>query len=472
VNGDAADPFRCPNADRNDDHDHVLVPEPPPESARFALSDSLQPFRRHRELLWTYRLARSRGFSDADWVDLVGALDEKVARVDGHGFAATPFGPSAELATALGLGPGSVWVKDETGNVAGSHKARHLFGIALALEIRERTGLADPDERAHRELAIASCGNAALAAAVIARAAGRPLRAYVPCDASPRILARLADLGARVEVCRRRPGEAGDPCLAAYCAARTRGAVPFCVQGNENGLTIEGGATLAWEMAETFSAAHVAPDRVFVQTGGGALASACVAGLRLAVEHGLIPRLPRIHVVQTAAALPLRRAWERVAARVLEGSEERAPALPSGRMAPGEGHGEGAGAVSDREHADALQLPSRAGDVRDAMRHARRHRGRFMWPVERAPKSIAHGILDDETYDWAAVVEGTIESGGWPLTVSEPRLAAARTEARRATRIATDATGAAGLAGLMELSQAGAIDPDERVAVLFTGAER
>jgi threonine dehydratase len=472
VNGDVADPFRCPNAESGDGRDHVLVPEPPPESARFSYADSPQPFIRHRELLWTYRLARARGLSDADWNELVAALDEKVARVDGHGFLATPFAPSPALARALGLAPEAVWVKDETGNVSGSHKARHLFGIALALEIRERTGLADPAGRAGRELAIASCGNAALAAAVIARASGRPLRAYVPCDANPRVVARLADLGAMVEVCRRQPEEVGDPCLAAFCAARTRGAVPFCVQGNENGLTIEGGETLAWEMAETFSAAGVAPDRLFVQTGGGALASACVAGLRVAVERGLIPRLPRLHVVQTAAALPLRRAWERVAARALLGSEERAPELRSGQVAPGDGHGDATSAPADREWAGALHVTSRAGVVREAMRHAREHRGRFMWPVACAPHSLAHGILDDETYDWAAVVEGTIESGGWPLTVSEQRLAEARATAHRTTRIATDATGAAGLAGLMELSQAGAIGPQERVAVLFTGVER
>jgi threonine synthase len=472
VNGDAADPYRCPNAGSGDDRDHVLVPEPPPESARFSFADSPQPFIRYRELLWTWRLARARGLSDRDWIEMVGALDEQVARVDGHGFVATPFAPSAALAGALGLGPDTVWVKDETGSVAGSHKARHLFGLALALETRERTGLVDAAERGTRELAIASCGNAALAAAVIARAAGRPLRAFVPCDADPRVLIRLVELGAKVEVCRRQPLETGDPCLAAFRVACARGAIPFCVQGNENGLTIEGGETLAWEIAETFAAAAVTPDRLFVQTGGGALASACVTGLRLAVARGLLPRLPRIHVVQTAAATPLRRAWERVAARALEGSEERAPVLRSGEGSLAGERGVAAGARSDRERAEALRASERAGAVRDAMRYAREHRKCFMWPVESAPHSIAHGILDDETYDWAAVVEGTIESGGWPVTVSEARLAEARAMAHRTTRIAVDATGAAGLAGVMELAQAGAVGPGEHVAVLFTGVER
>lgn len=472
VSADAADPFRCPNAGRRDGRDHVLVPEPPPEAASISFREERQPFLRYRELLWSYRLARACGLSDDDWSEMVGALDAKVQAVDGRGFEITPCAPSASLGQALGLGPDAVWVKDETRNVSGSHKARHLFGIALALEVRERTGLADPADRTRRELAIASCGNAALAAAVIARAAGRPLRTFVPADAHPRVLSRLAELGARVELCRREPGQSGDPCVTAFRAARARGAVPFCVQGSENGLTIEGGETLAWEMAEAFAAADVAPTRLMVQTGGGALASACVAGLRLAIAHHMLRRMPRLHAVQTVGAWPLRRAWERVAARALVGSERRAPVPSLGPEPPESPCGDATGAGSDGEFAEALIMPGLAGRVRGAMRHAREHRGDYMWPWESAPKSLAHGILDDETYDWATVVEGTLESGGWPVTVTEQRLAEALAIARRSTGIATDATGAAGLAGLMELEHAQVIGPHERVAVLFTGAER
>lgn len=447
VAGDAAEVFRCPHADSGDDRDHVLVPMPPSAPVRFAIEGSAQPFIRHRELLWTYRLARSLDVTDAQWVDLVSDLDARVAAVDGQGFLPTPFAPSAALADALGLTPEAVWLKDETGNVSGSHKARHLFGIALALEIRERTGRTDPAQRFHRELAIASCGNAALAAAVVARAADRPLRVFIPVDAHPQVVRRLAELGARVETCERRPGEAGDPCVHAFRAARDRGAIPFCVQGNENGLCIEGGATLAWEMAERFAAVGAAPDRLFVQTGGGALASACIQGLRVAVAHGLLPALPRIHVVQSAGAAPLRRAWQHVVARAGRGSQQPVPLERLPAPAPGEA-------------------------TREAIAHARAHRSSYMWPWEQTPHSIAHGILDDETYDWAAVVEGTLESGGWPLTVSEGRLAQARAIARAATDISVDATGAAGLAGLLELVSVGAIGPQERVAVVFSGRER
>lgn len=471
VSGDDADPWRCPNALSGDGRDHVLAPDPPPAAARFADEASAQPFIRYRELLWTWRLARARGMSDAEWCDLVRRLDDAVAAVDGQGFVATPFAPQPELARALGLGPAAVWVKDETGNVSGSHKSRHLFGLALLLEVRERTGLAPASERSGRELAIASCGNAALAAAVVARAAKRPLRVFIPPDANPNVVERLGELGARIETCERRPGETGDPCVREFRAARARGAVPFCVQGNENGLTIEGGETLSWAMAEAFAAEDIAPDRLFVQTGGGALASACIAGFALAVERGLLPAMPRVHVVQTTGALPLRRAWERVAARALEGSEDRARPCPAA-SGPCTGAGDATSVAADLACAEALRLPARADAVRAALRHARTQRARYMWPWETPPHSIAHGILDDETYDWAAVVQGTIESGGWPLTVSESRLAEARETAHETTGIAADATGAAGLAGLIELAAARAIGPHEHVAVVFSGVER
>ncbi len=138
---------------------------------------------------------------------LVRELDAAVARVDGQGFVTTPLVDAPVLAEHAGLASGGVWVKDETGNVSGSHKARHLMAVMLELRVAETLGAADPAA----PLAIASCGNAALAAAVVARAADRRLLVFVPPDAELPVLARLADLGASVEVCPRLPGQSGDP---------------------------------------------------------------------------------------------------------------------------------------------------------------------------------------------------------------------------------------------------------------------
>ncbi|HCP62215.1 MAG TPA: hypothetical protein DIU14_07085, partial [Actinobacteria bacterium] len=76
---------------------------------------------------------------DEDYVDLVRRLDKEVEGVDGRGFTVTPFEPSPALAAACGVR--ELWVKDETGNVSGSHKARHLMGVMLCLEVASALGM-------------------------------------------------------------------------------------------------------------------------------------------------------------------------------------------------------------------------------------------------------------------------------------------------------------------------------------------
>ena len=414
-------PFRCPNAERGDDVDHVLRRELDLDAVRFPEGDDEpNPFVRYRELLHAYHLARAGGLSDRAFCDLVGTLDEAIAAADGHGFVVTPFARSTGLSDALGLSEsGGVWVKDDTGNVSGSHKARHLFGVLLQLEVAERIGLADASRRP--ELAVASCGNAALAAAVLAAAAGRVLRVFVPVDADPVVLARLEELGARVETCPR-DGEPGDPTYRALLRALDAGAVPFTCQGNLNGLAVEGGETLGWELVSS----GLPLNRLVVQVGGGALASACIHALREGVALGAAAAMPRIDTVQTMSAWPLRRAFQEMT----------------------------------------------RGDHAQAVRFASHHRSAFMWPWEDTPESVAHGILDDETYDWLAVVEGMLATGGDALVADETTLVAANELACDATGIAVDHTGSAGLAGLLALHGEGRIAEDERIAVLFTGVVR
>jgi threonine synthase len=78
-------------------------------------------------------------------------------------------------------------------------------------------------------------------------------------------------------------------------------------------------------------------------------------------------------------------------------------------------------------------------------------------------------MLDDETYDWRAVVEGMPTTGGLPLVVTENSLSEANRLAVSATGINVDVTGAAGLAGLLEMRRAAAIGASDHAAVLFTG---
>jgi threonine synthase len=452
-------PFRCANAGSGDGADHVIARALDPSRVSWPPGDEPNPFVRYRELQHSYHVARARGMSDAEFVELVERLDKEVAAVAGTGFVQTPFARADGLSTALGFEPpGGVWVKDETANVSGSHKARHLFGVLLHLAVAEETGLTDASAP-RPELAIASCGNAALAAAVVARAADRPLRVFVPTWADPAVVDRLRSLGAQIEVCERSSGVPGDPTYHALQAAVAGGAIPFTCQGNENGLAIEGGETLAYEMVSSLREAGAALDRVFVQVGGGALASAVIAGFAEARDMGVIGDLPRFHAVQTAGGYPLKRAYDLVAERILVRIEREIGVRPDA-------------ADDEAERAAFMAQHASSGFVANELEHAARHRSQFMWPWEEEPRSLATGILDDETYDWLAVVRGMITTGGYPVVVDEEILERANELGRVATRIDADHTGTAGLAGLMELRDRGEVGTDERVAVLLTGVRR
>ncbi len=366
------------------------------------------PFLRHdADLAWSAH-ADANGMDLAARRRLVAELDDAVRNVAGVGFVPTPFGRSGALSDALGFADGGgVWVKDETGGVGGSQKARHLFTILLHLRAAEMLG-----HLAQRPpLAIASCGNAALAAATLACAANWPIDVYVPTWMSAGFGDELDRLGAHVHRCERQRGEAGDPAMLRFREAVVAGAVPFSVQGPENALALDGGRTLGWEIGEQLAEQHVGElDRIFVQVGGGAFA-ACVGATRPA---------RRFHAVQAEGCAPLARAWHRAIDEVTEPRTDLVAPRWSELMTP--------------------------------------------WDH---PQSLADGILDDETYDWIGVFEAI--GGDAPIVASEAEIVAAHTLARSAG-FDVSPTGSAGLAGLLAIVDA--VQPSERVAVVMSGVAR
>ena len=394
-------PFRCPNAGR-DDTDHVLrrrLSIDPVEREAIFHDHEPDPFIRYRKLTHAWHTAMAAGMTDAAFISAVHEIEERMC----ESFVVTPLYEQNRLAFGLDV-HADLWVKNETRNVGGSHKARHLMGIAVWLSI------VDPKNR--QRLAIASCGNAAVAAATVAMGLRKPIDVYIPATADDAIVGKLMSLGANVERCERRAGEAGDPAYLRFREAVERGALPFTVQGTENALAIEGGETLGWELISQLKLNRATLDRIFIQVGGGALASSIIC----AFEDAGVP-LPRIHAVQTAAVAPLQRAFERV----------------------------------------------------DDLRYAVHHRSEFMWPWETPGTSVATGILDDETYDWVTIVRGMRESGGFPILVTEEELIEANRVAHEATGIRATPTGTAGLAGLLQLHHAGALGEDEALGIIFSG---
>jgi threonine dehydratase len=376
-------PWRCPNATEEDWRHLLRLVRTGPDTAWRAF-------------------ARARGMTERACDARHDTLAAAIATVGGVGPHVTPFARHDALSTRLGFSAtGGVWVKDETGNVAGSHKARHLIGTLLHLLVAEDLGLTrGPRAR----LAIASCGNAALAAATLAAAMAWPVDVFVPELADVAVLERLGALGATIEECPRRAGDPpGDPSFHAFRRAVAAGSVPFTVQGPMNATCLDTGRSVAWEMA----AAGVTPDRVYVQVGGGALATCVADGF---ADVGLRPRL---HVVQVETSAPMARAWNRW---------------------------QGGG----------------------------RTWGDCMWPWESPPRSAAEGILDDETYDWLGVVEALAATDGFAVVVPEAGVVAAHQMAREATGIGVSATGTAGLAGLV--ARRAEVGDDERVVVIFSGA--
>ncbi len=380
--------------------------------------DEANPFLRYRKRLDSYEAVTDGHLSDQQFVDIVSTLDSAVADVDGHGFARTPVVDGSDLAAVLDVGV-DLWIKNDTGNVSGSHKSRHLFGVAIHMAIEsvlsatESAAASTPPP-----LAIASCGNAAMAAGIVAAAMKRHLLVFVPEWADQTVVARLEDLGADLHRCPRIEGEAGDPAYLRFSEAAADGAQPFSVQGTDTPSTFDGGRTLGWEMADQI-AERVGGglDAIFIQVGGGALATATSRALP---EAKLFP-------VQAEGCAPLARAWD--------------------LMSP------------DFDFASAATNSES-----------------YMWPWD-DPQSAADGILDDVTYDWLPLLAETHRSGGHPIVAPEATVVDTHAAATSVTGIAATATATAGMAGLVafrqhlgELPRLNGQRP--RVGVFFTGLQR
>lgn len=337
------------------------------------------PFILYRDRLDSYDHAVAVGWSDQQFVDLVAKLDEGIRAVDGTGFSVTPVINGGPLAAALGLNV-DLKVKVEIDSVGGSHKARHLFGVALHSAV-ENIAKDSPTG----SLAIASCGNAAIAAAIVAKAIDQPIEVFVPVWAERSALDLLRDLGAQIQVCKPATHEKGDPCYARFQQAIANGCRPFGVQGTDTPAAFDGGRTLGWELHDQVPNL----DTVFVQVGGGALGTATAMAL---------PGVS-IYPVQVSGCAPLKRAWD--------------------LLAP------------DFDMAKAADSPEN-----------------FMWPWDE-PKSAASGLLDDITYDWVPLLEATLVSGGEPVVVPEATLIETHRIATSVTGLHVSPTGVAGLAGLV-----------------------
>ena len=222
--------------------------------------------------------------SDEDFCALVHRLDERVAAVDGHGFATTPFDaqrraerPARLLGGGRRLGEGRDRQRVRLAQGAAPVRRPDLARGGGAARLRGSVGAA---RSRHRELRQRGAR----------RSRGRRRGRAAPARVRPRRRRPAScSRGSRSSVrqspsVRAKQGVAGDPTVHRLEEALAGGALPFTCQGNLNGLAVEGGETLAWEMAATGAPVQ----RLVVQVGGGALASACIHGFAEAAALGAI----------------------------------------------------------------------------------------------------------------------------------------------------------------------------------------
>lgn len=184
-----------------------------------------------------------------------------------------------------------VLVKDEARNPTGSFKAR---GLAVAVTRARELGAPG--------VQLPSAGNAALALAAYAAAAGLPSRVALPADTPEVILERCRAWGADVLTA---PGTL----VEAAARLREHDDGYWDLSTLKEPYRVEGKKTMGLELAEQLG--WKLPDWIVYPTGGGT----GIVGMARAFEQlatlGLVQGRARFVVVQTTGCAPLVRAFER-----------------------------------------------------------------------------------------------------------------------------------------------------------------
>jgi threonine synthase len=191
------------------------------------------------------------------------------------------------------LGPPGVelLIKDESGNPTGSFKAR---GLSLAVNRARELGAPG--------VQLASAGNAALALAAYAAAAGLPARLAMPEDTPAAIFERCREHGAEVLTSTGTLVDAAKLLPEGYWNLSTL-REPYRVEGKKS-MGLELAEQLGWDL----------PDWIVYPLGGGT----GIVGMHKAFAElrrlGLLRpdvRTPRFVIVQMAGCAPIVRAFER-----------------------------------------------------------------------------------------------------------------------------------------------------------------
>ena len=200
-------------------------------------------------------------------------------------------------------GGGKVWIKDDTSLPTASLKDRaSALVVAFALE------------RGIDRIITASTGNAGVALAGMAAAAGLEAVVVAPANAPVAKVAQILMYGAKLVLVRGGYSEAFDLTIR---AARELGW--YCRNTGYNPLTAEGKKTAALEICEEFTeqcgrrtdGRWSVPDRILVPVGDGNIISGIHKGFMDLMALGWIERMPKLNGVQAEGSAAIANAWKR-----------------------------------------------------------------------------------------------------------------------------------------------------------------
>lgn len=265
--------------------------------------------------------------------------------------------PLLELPTlAREVGVRRLWVKDEGLNPTASFKAR---GLMMAVTRAKALGLPG--------VCVPTAGNAGIALAAYAAAAGMPCRVYAPETTPPPILGSIRAVGADLQLL---PGHIGDAGKATLAFARESGF--FNVATVREPYRVEGMKTMGFEVAEQLG--WRLPDAIVYPTGGGEGTIGIWKAIGEMLEWGWLPSStvrPRMIIAQASGCAPLVRAFAAGADRATPWEDPTTYA--SGLRVPGplgdrltlrtlrESGGDAEAVTEERIRAGTFLLASRSG---------------------------------------------------------------------------------------------------------------
>jgi threonine synthase len=202
----------------------------------------------------------------------------------------SPLVPAERAGAALGHE--RLWIKQCGHSHSGSFKDLGMTVLVSAVRRMKREG------KPLRAVACASTGDTSAALAAYCAATGIPCAVLLPRGKiSPAQLVQPLANGARVLSL----DTDFDGCMKVVQALAAEGTVYLA--NSMNSLRVEGQKTVAFEVAQQLGWA--APDWVFLPGGNLGNTAALAAGFELMLALGILDRLPRLGVVQAAAASPL-----------------------------------------------------------------------------------------------------------------------------------------------------------------------